>query len=378
MIDTVSRTPNQVARLLKLSLLQEHRPTPLLLEGQPGVGKSSICRQSAAAVGYRMVTMVASLQEASDFAGWLWYAPGEDRAKRVPAGELAEATLGGTPTLLLLDDLAQAAEDALKAAMHLLHAVDTNLPPYVRVVGATNRRQDRAGAIRLLSPVQNRVTTVRVMPPNPDDWIADFALDAGMPEALIAYQRWGAIANRDGQVHASLCSEPPAEGGPYPTPRSWESVGRRELAAQEPQIIAAGGYSDDDLYALNAGDVGEPEAAAYAAFRTMYQDAVFADEVFVDPKGARLPDKTKPALAAGLVAGLVGRLNANATTPAANAVAAYLVRLVEEGWVEYAAYSLGLIQKHKSAANAFCMCQEANRLRVHPGVQGILYGSDHR
>lgn len=352
-------TPAQAARILSRDLQSPTRQTPILFAGSPGVGKTAVCQQAAGNAGFgRLVTSVASILEVPDFAGWTYYSPGSDRAQRVPCGDLAEVLLSNERLLWLIDDLGQAAEDVLKACMQWLHASDTRLPDTVRIVAATNRREDRAGVKALLTPVLNRVTQLQWKPDftSWQSWAVD---QPHIPPVLIAYIGWGTEMGREGEVSSALCvREVPADGTPYQTPRSWESVARRETL----------GYDASELLKLHAGDVGPTQAVEYMAFRAMYQDVVAVERVLLDPMGTPIPEKA--AHTAGLMAALVSRLDAGTAAP----ICQYATRIAEQGMGALCGYFLAsAMKKHAALITA---TTHGQRLLSNPTVAQTVLGAN--
>jgi hypothetical protein len=352
-------TPAQAARILTIDLASPVRQNPIVFEGPPGIGKTAVCQQAADACNFkRLVTSVASIQEVPDFAGWTYYSAGSDRAQRVPCGDLAEILLSQEPLLWLIDDMGQAAEDVAKAFMPYLHAGESRLPDTVRVVGATNGRADRAGVKAFLAPVRNRTTRLEMVGCY-DSWRTWAVDQPHIPAVQVAYLGWATQSNgKEGTTSSALWTrEMPADGSPFPSPRSWESVAKRESL----------GYDDAELLKLHAGDVGPTQAVEYLAFRAMFNDVVAVERVLLDPQGTPIPDK--PAHTAGLMAALVSRLEHGTAGP----ICTYAARVAEKGNGAHVGFFLASAMKDKGSV--ITATNAGQRLLSNPTVAQMVLGT---
>ena len=133
---------------------------PVLLWGEPGIGKTAALSHLADALELPLTTVIASVHEPSDFSGL----PSRRRRSRDtgrsdgPAG-LGRAPGPGRPGVLFLDELSTA-PPAVQAA--LLRVVlerrvgALRLPPGVRIVAAANPRSSAADGWELSPPLANR------------------------------------------------------------------------------------------------------------------------------------------------------------------------------------------------------------------------------
>src|SRR5687768_6571161 len=133
---------------------------PVLLWGEPGIGKTSALNQLAGALGLPLTTVIASVHEPSDFAGLP--VVGDDPAVQgVPMAPPDWAVrLARTGTGLLFLDELSTAPPAVQAA--LLRVVlerrvgALRLPPGIRIVAAANPRASAADGWELSAPLANR------------------------------------------------------------------------------------------------------------------------------------------------------------------------------------------------------------------------------
>lgn len=133
---------------------------PVLLWGEPGIGKTAALTQLAAALDLPLTTVIASVHEPSDFSGLPIV--GDDPAQQgVPmappdwAVRLVRAGRG----LLFLDELSTAPPAVQAALLRLVlerRIGALQLPPEVRIVAAANPRSSAADGWELSPPLANR------------------------------------------------------------------------------------------------------------------------------------------------------------------------------------------------------------------------------
>src|SRR5687768_8424377 len=133
---------------------------PVLLWGEPGIGKTAALQQLAASLELPLTTVIASVHEPSDFSGLPVI--GDDPAVQgVPMAppDWAVRLVRQGRGLLFLDELSTA-PPAVQAA--LLRVVlerrvgALRLPPGVRIVAAANPRSSAADGWELSPPLANR------------------------------------------------------------------------------------------------------------------------------------------------------------------------------------------------------------------------------
>ncbi|MEU4420151.1 AAA family ATPase [Actinoplanes sp. NPDC024001] len=272
---------------------------PVLLWGEPGIGKTSALTQLADALDLPLTTVIASVHEPSDFAGLP--VVGDDPAVQgVPmappdwAVRLARTGKG----LLFLDELSTA-PPAVQAA--LLRVVlerrvgALRLPPGIRIVAAANPRASAADGWELSAPLANRFVHLQwayehdvVVRGLGGTWPRARLprLDAGrLPQAVALARRavCGLLAARPALVHKLPNSET-RRGGAWPSPRSWEMT-LRLLA-----FATAANASRDALSLLVRGTVGDgPGLELLATLDRL--DLPDPEDLLAAPESAVLPDR---------------------------------------------------------------------------------------
>ncbi|MGW4841825.1 AAA family ATPase [Nocardia brasiliensis] len=310
---------------------------PVLLWGEPGIGKTAALTQLAADLDLPLTTVIASVHEPSDFSG-LPIIGADPAAHGVPmappdwAVRLVRAGRG----LLFLDELSTAPPAVQAALLRLVleRRIGTlQLPPGVRIVAAANPRSSAADGWELGPPLANRFVHLQ--------WTHDHdvvvrglggvwphaVLPRLAPERLseaVAFARRAVcvlLAARPALVH-QLPSTETRRGGPWPSPRSWEMTVR--LIA----FATAAGSSRDVLSRLVRGTVGDgPGFELLASLDRM--DLPDPETLLADPAGAVLPERgdLRQAVLDGVVAAVRKRPEQSRWA----AAWAILVRALETG-----------------------------------------------
>lgn len=272
---------------------------PVLLWGEPGIGKTAALNQLADALELPLTTVIASVHEPSDFSGLPVL--GDDPAVQgVPMAppDWAVRLVRAGQGLLFLDELSTA-PPAVQAA--LLRVVlerrigALRLPPGVRIVAAANPRSSAADGWELSPPLANRFVHLR--------WTYDHEvvvrglggtwpraalprLDSGRLPDAVAFARRAVcelLTARPGLVHR-LPKHEAGRGGPWPSPRSWEMTLR--LIA----FATAADASREVLSMLVRGTVGDgPGLELLAGLDRM--DLPDPEVLLADPAAAVLPER---------------------------------------------------------------------------------------
>ncbi|MER6914090.1 MoxR family ATPase [Streptomyces sp. NPDC000594] len=272
---------------------------PVLLWGEPGIGKTAALTQLADSLGLPLTTVIASVHEPSDFSGLP--VVGDDPAERgVPmappqwAVRLVEAGRG----LLFLDELSTAPPAVQAALLRLVleRRIGTlRLPPGIRIVAAANPRSSAADGWELSPPLANRFVHLHW---THDPEVVVRGLGGTWPRATLprldperlttAVDRarravCGLLTGRPALVHR-LPSGEARRGGAWPSPRSWEMTVR--LVA----FATAAGTSRDVLSLLVRGAVGDgPGLELLAAMDRL--DLPDPEALLADPAGVPLPER---------------------------------------------------------------------------------------
>jgi MoxR-like ATPase len=242
--------PEELQGLL-LSLPPERTP---FVWGPPGIGKSAIVRDAAAALGLPCVTLLGTQIAPEDLIG-------VPRIRTLDGGGAAtefcppRAILKTEPYLLFIDELNSAIADVQKAFYSLIldrRLGDYELPAGSRVVGAGNRIEDRALVRPMATALSNRMIHV-ALETSADAWLV-WASRAGVHPLVVAFVR----ARPD-----RLVEPPPTDATPaYPTPRAWH------MLSDAIKTVRASLWA-----AIAAGSVGDRAGAEWSAFAKRAEDA---------------------------------------------------------------------------------------------------------
>ncbi|MFE7644881.1 AAA family ATPase [Streptomyces phaeoluteigriseus] len=310
---------------------------PVLLWGEPGIGKTAALTQLAESLDLPLTTVIASVHEPSDFSGLP--VVGDDPAVHgVPmappdwAVRLVRAGRG----LLFLDELSTAPPAVQAALLRLVlerRIGALQLPPDVRIVAAANPRSSAADGWELSPPLANRFVHLQ--------WTHDHdvvvrglggtwpratlpGLDPGKVAQAVDFARravCGLLSARPTLVHR-LPSGEARRGGAWPSPRSWDMT--LTLIA----FATAAGSSREVLSLLVRGTVGDgPGLELLAGLDRM--DLPDPEAVLADPTGIDLPERGD--LRQAVLDGAVDAVRKRPDKSRWDAAWTLLVRAVETG-----------------------------------------------
>ncbi len=332
-VTTEPRPDNQLEALT----LAVAADLPVLLWGEPGIGKTAALTQLAESLDLPLTTVIASVHEPSDFSG-LPIIGDDPAAHGVPmappdwAVRLVRAGRG----LLFLDELSTAPPAVQAALLRLVlerRIGALQLPAGVRIVAAANPRSSAADGWELSPPLANRFVHLQ--------WTHDHdvvvrglggtwpratlpALDPEKFPGAVSFARravCGLLAARPKLVHQLPTSEA-RRGGAWPSPRSWEMTLR--LIA----FATAAGSSRDVISLLVRGAVGDgPGFELLTSIDRM--DLPDPEALLADPAAADLPDRGD--LRQAVLDGVVAAVRRRPERSRWDAAWALLVKAVETG-----------------------------------------------
>ena len=278
---------------------------PLWLWGPPGVGKSQIVKQVAAEKGVEFLDVRLTTMDPVDLRGLPHVVKGKSMWAR--PSFLPEKGRG----VMLLDEIAQSRPEMQAAAMELVldrRVGDHVVGPDWRIIAASNRAEDRAGAGRVITPLLNRFTHVDVEP-SLSDWV-EWAEGADVDFRIQSFLKF--------RPDRLLAFDPSSTERAYPTPRSWEMCSRALKAAR-------GSLHREAVKSA----VGEAAGTELMAFLSLYASLPDIDRVWADPDNAPVPTELSACWAMGgvLCEGIRG---VDKPGPKTVAFAKYACRMNEE------------------------------------------------
>jgi hypothetical protein len=260
--------------------------TPAMLWSAPGVGKSSIVKQSAQRRGWNLIDFRAVLRDPVDLRG----IPSIDGdfAKWLHPDDLPRADRDGERGIFFMDEI-NAASPLMQAAcfgLVLDRKVGTyELPPGWVIVAAGNRQSDRAAAQRMPTALANRFAHIEIEPDL--ESFTEWANASGVHPLMIAFHRF-----REGKF---LHDMKKTDAMAFPSPRSWEQAAKY---AEKP--------ASRRLH-LVAGIVGDDFAAEFDGFLRTYEQLPAIDQVILDPDGAKVPSEDEVAARYAISSALASR-----------------------------------------------------------------------
>ena len=220
----------------------------ILLLSAPGLGKSQIVQQAAAAAGLPCRSLLGTQIAPEDVSG-VPRIVGERSVFCPPRILLPERA---EPFCLFLDELPACAPDVQKAFYSLLlerRLGEHALPPGTWVVAAGNRLQDRALVRAMSSALVNRVTILHLRV-DTAEWLA-WAQRAGIRSEIRGFIT---------AIPDALMRPVPAEPVPFSTPRAWALLSRAFDMAQRSGLL-----NNETRRALAFGRLSPEDAVVFCA-----------------------------------------------------------------------------------------------------------------
>lgn len=276
--------PSQLKELLECTI---NAKLPVLITGAPGIGKSDIVAQAAAAANADLILSHPVVSDPTDAKGLPGIVDGE--ADFLPFGDLRAAMAATKDTVWFLDDIGQAPPSVQASFMQLLLAREVNghkISDHVTFVAATNRREDRAGVSGMLEPVKSRFATIVELHPDTKEW-EKWALNAGMPVELISFIRWRPNLLNDFKPSMDMTNSP--------CPRTVAMVGK----------LMQAGLPKELEFAAFSGAAGEAFAAEFIGFLKIFRNLPDPQTILMSPDTAEVP--TDPAVLYALTGALAHR-----------------------------------------------------------------------
>lgn len=277
----------------------------ICIEGPPGGGKTTIVRQAASQLDVHYIERHLPTIPVEDMGmpmidqPVLYYKlPDWFPAK----GSKYDDGRGG---ILCIDDRNQANTDLQKIMANIQQARNLHGMPLAdgwMVISTGNRKEDAAGANKVLSHLRNRETVI-TMETHIDDW-SQWAIANNIRPELISFIRF-----RPDILHKF---DPKQDINP--TPRSW-AEGVSNVLGVVPKHLEVSTF---------AGAVGEGPAAEFAAFLKIFRNLPNPDAILMNPDNADVP--SDPATLYALSGALANR----ATPHSMDALVTYLNRIPKE------------------------------------------------
>lgn len=219
-------------------------PIPVMMWGQPGIGKSSIVKQLAKKHGRSFGDVRLLLKDPTQIAGLNYFNTNTNRLEVSCPPDFPDASrpdhqhrLG---EIIILDELAAAPRTVQAAALQLVldrQISEYTLPEDVIIIAAGNRAEDGNAFEEMPEPLRNRFAHIELTA-DFTSW-KEWADDVGIHPIVLGY-----LENNQADFNTF---EPKKMSGRYAfaTPRSWERVSdalwsitdRKTLEIKNPRLI---------------------------------------------------------------------------------------------------------------------------------------------
>ena len=281
----ITATPRQLARMIENAVIKANQV--LMITGQPGIGKSAICQQTAARHDYHYYDIRPQTMERVDLMG-IPYRDAQDRTAWATPGFFPPSDHPGNH-FVNIEELTSARQDMMTALHQLVwdrRCGDYYLPPNTRIVACGNRLTDRGHVHRMTTPMNSRMIHVELAA-SFEDW-AQWAINANIDSDVLFFLRFNsALFN---------AFEPQSAEAAFPCPRTWAmlSAVKRELD-QDPDRERPGFLEEARI--LYSGSVGVAAANAFAAYLAMKANLPDPMDIILNPEGAIVPENVSAKIA---------------------------------------------------------------------------------
>lgn len=256
--------PSVAIKMVKHAIIAKR---PIMIWGQPGVGKSSIIRQLAASLGIDMVDMRLSLLDPTALMGF----PYRDGHKMHFAPSAMLPTDPDSKGILMLDEINSAPPAVQAAAYQLIldrKIGEYSLPDGWAIVAAGNRETDRGVTFSMPAPLANRFIHIEEFDVNFEDW-RTWAMETNLRVEVINFINF----------KPDMLNKFDSTSKVFPTPRTWEFVS---------DILNSNADASTER-ALVTGAIGAGAATEFMAFLKIYRNLPDPDMVILNPEKADVP-----------------------------------------------------------------------------------------
>jgi len=284
-----------------------HKRT-VIVEGENGIGKTALFHalKSMPQFANHIAVDPIDCTQLSDGSVWM---PDLDRehgvSRELPNERFGvnktnqKGINGSKPILIALDEIAKAPQfikNVLAPIIYERRVGNYHLPEGSVVVCFTNLAVEGLGD-SIQAHLRNRLTFVKMRKPTMEEWINEYAVNAGVNANVLAfchnfpmvfdsfldYEKGGKYEGKDLSKDNGYIFNPRSTAVAYATPRS--------LVSASDILNAGDGVLDDDtLECALVGTVGATTAEALSSFIRFGRDICSLDRVLADPENAPLSD----------------------------------------------------------------------------------------
>lgn len=271
---------------IKDAILNDGHHITMMVEGEPGTGKSSLGKAVADAKGFPF----AYVDIANKSLGDLLY-PVPDHANKCiefyPNAELGLHT--GGPVVIMLDEWTKGSKEVKNMTLPLvlerrLGSID--LHPDSIIFATGNMTRDGVGDT-IQAHQRNRFVPVAMKKPTSDEWISNFALNNDIDPTVIAF------VDQFPQVMESYLDDKNGENGYIFNPKKQQSsyASPRSLEFASDMIKTRVSKSEMALHAQMIGAIGAAAAADLMNFVRMNEELPPFAAIVADPEHCAVPSQ---------------------------------------------------------------------------------------
>ena len=291
------------------NLIRTNPTTRFLLQGEPGIGKSSLLENIASELGYDYAYIDVPNMDLGDIA--MPVIDHETKTTRYyPNARFGVHT--GKPMLIMLDEFSKGA-DPVKNMLHpmlekanpRLGDIPLNNKTVVFMTG--NLSTDGVGDA-LKAHSLNRIVSLNVAKPDAEQWV-EWAINKGIePEVIAWVNRFPHVLasyTDGGQADNPYIFNPRKTQAAFVTPRSLETASNIVRTRKE--------NDTDSVIAALTGAIGESGARDMQAYIEFSDQLPTWEATIRDPKNTKVP--TSPGACAIVVFGAIARIDKQSITP---------------------------------------------------------------
>lgn len=267
------------------ALVNDGKHVTMLVEGEPGTGKTSVGSEAAAKLGYHFAYLDVANMSLGDL---LYPVPNrETRCMEFYPNEIFNIH-SGAPVLILLDEWTKGSKEVKNMTLPLVlerRLGSIRLHPDSVVFATGNMTRDGVGD-SIQAHQRNRFVPVHMKKPSADEWINQYALNHDVDPTVIAF------VDQFPQVMQSYDELPEGETNPYifdPKKQQASYASPRSLKFASDLIKTRANKTVDTLHAQLIGAIGKSAAADLISFVRMNEELPPFASIVADPEGTKLP-----------------------------------------------------------------------------------------
>lgn len=256
---------------------------PFLVQGSPGMGKTTLLETAAQRLGYNYLIFLLGVKNPIEIGGVpAQTRPGTAKTDAVwdfiPVGDLRRMVEATEPLVVILDDFGQGMTATMNAASHLIQARQVGEQPiskHVRICATTNTAEHKSGANPILENAKSRFRTIVKLDEDVDSWLewAQNCQDVGLLNQVVEFPPI---------VTAFIMFKRDMLYGFKPMPGLANSNTPRTVHNMA-QLVAADALTERIAFEALEGAAGRPITIEFLAFLKMWAHLPDIEDVLNDP-----------------------------------------------------------------------------------------------